>query len=82
MEVLACMTRKNKLIHASASRLGPEKFVLSWVRTTLNRRMKMVKFCRSSQKQRKTFSPETWKQTDQQNQKNETKQNGAFKERS
>ena len=38
------MTRKNKLIHASASRLGPEKLVLSWVRTTLNRRMKMVKF--------------------------------------
>ena len=46
MEVLACTTRKNKLIHASASRLGPEKLVLSWVRTILNSRMKMVKFCR------------------------------------
>ena len=53
------MTRKNKLIHASASRLGPEKLVLSWVRTTLNSRMQVVKFFRSSQIQRKIFVSET-----------------------
>ena len=50
------MTRRNKLIHASASPLGPEKLVLSWVRTTLNSRMQVVKFFRSSQIQRKIFA--------------------------
>ena len=79
MEVFACMSRKNELIHAGASHLGPEKLVLSWVRTILNSKMKMVKFFRSSQLQRKIFVSETWKQTDKKKKtKNETKQNGAF----
>ena len=50
------MKRKNKPIHASASRLGPEKLVLSWVRTILSSRMRVVKFFRSSQIQRKIFA--------------------------
>ena len=78
MEVLACTTRKNKLIHASASRLGPEKLALSWVRTILNSRMRMVKFCRSSQKQRKIFVSETWKQTNQQKSEKRNKEKWSF----
>ena len=76
MEVFACMSRKNELIHAGASHLGPEKLVLSWVRTILNSKMKMVKFFRSSQLQRKIFVSETWKQTDKKKKtekRNETK---------
>ena len=72
------MTRKNKLIHASASRLGPEKLALSWVRTILNSRMRMVKFCRSSQKQRKIFVSETWKQTNQQKSEKRNKEKWSF----
>ena len=78
MEVLACTTRKNKLVHASASRLGPEKLVLSWVRKILNSRMKMIKFCRSSQKQRKIFVSETWKQTNQQKSEKRNKEKWSF----
>ena len=59
MEVLVCITRRNKLIHASAIPLGPEKLVLNWVRRTLNSRMQVVKFFRSSQIQRKIFVSET-----------------------
>ena len=69
---------KNKLIHASASRLGPEKLALSWVRKILNSRMKMVKFCRSSQKQRKIFVSETWKQTNQQKSEKRNKEKLSF----
>ena len=50
------MRRKNKPIHASASRLGPEKLVLNWVRTILSSTMRVVKFFRSSQIQRKIFA--------------------------
>ena len=78
MEVLACTTRKNKLIPASASRLGPEKLALSWVRTILNSRMRIVKFCRSSQKQRKIFVSETWKQTNQQKSEKRNKEKWSF----
>ena len=78
MEVLACMTRKNKLIHASESSIGPEKLVLSWVRTIVNSRMKMVKFCLSSQNNAKHLSPRLGNKQINKSQKNDTKQNGAF----
>ncbi|PFX33829.1 Neuronal pentraxin-2 [Stylophora pistillata] len=34
MEVCVCMTRKNSLIHASASPFGPQKLVLIWLLVT------------------------------------------------
>ena len=72
------MTRKNKLINASASSIGPEKLVLSWIRTIVNSKMKMVKFCLSSQNNAKYLSPRLGNKQINKSQKNDTKQNGAF----